>query len=164
MKRVLISIAFFFLLLTLTSCETVNRWRSTTPVELSGPIEVGSEWTEITPPNPLISRSGTNQRIIIFTPLDITGSGGKDKKTLKLKDGTLTKVEAYLYDDNGKSYELFISGYGNTNVSFDNNPPNSREYFHFPNGQYIKLKIRSETPIKVEKIEWRADYQIDNML
>lgn len=163
-KYLFLIIIISFSIIVLCGCGTINRWRSTYPVEVSGTIEVGPKWVEITPPTPLVSRSGTIQVIKIYTEHDVGGDWGKDRKTLKLNDGRNTKIEAYLYGEDEKEYELFINGDARIYISLARNPPNNKQgMIDFPDGKYTKLKIRSELPIKVEKIEWSADYSLDQL-
>lgn len=164
-SRAMLYVGMLFLIFASSGCTTINKWRSRTPVPVSGPIEVGPEWVEITPPNPLISRSGTNQQVELFFEQNfIDDWGGADYKTLKLKDGKMTKLEIFLYDDAGNEYELFINGGGESSVRFTYNSPARKEYENFPNKEYIRLKVRSKTPIKVKRIEWNASYAIDEIL
>ncbi len=162
-RRAVFSLSILLLMFSLSGCTTINKWRSRTPVPVSGPIEVGPEWVEIAPPNPLISREGTRQEILLFTKHDVKGDWGDDLKTLKLKDGRDTRVEAFLYDEKGNEFELFINGDVGEYVALALTPRNADKMVRFPNGQYTKLRIRSEIPIKVEKIEWGADYPTDDI-
>ena len=164
LNRAVFFISVLFSLLVLSGCGTINRWRSTTPAIVSDSIEIGSEWVEIIPPTPLISRSGTDQEILVYTEHDVDSDFGKDMKTLELKDGRTTKIEVYLYGEDGTEYELFINGDGGGAIWFARIPPNNKQgMIYFPNGKYTKLKVRSEIPIKVEKIEWKAGYTLDQL-
>lgn len=134
---------------------------------VSGPIEIGSEWVEVIPPKPLIPY-GLQQSIVI-------GYQDYDKNkysddfvwnVLNLADGRKTRIEAFLFDDKGESYELQISGIGGVRggVWFSRryaekmvDGKKEYEYQYFPKDRtYTKLRIRSEIPLKCEFIEWRG--------
>ena len=82
--------------------------------------------------------------------------------SIKLKDGKIIKLEGILTDDHEKEYKLYpccnnASYYILSNGQLSNSGV-------FPVGKYVKLKLRSEMPLKIEKIEWRGSYSVDNAL
>ncbi len=136
---------------------------------ISGPVEIGPEWLELTAPEPLIPY-GKNQVIVIgFNDYDKNGaSWNEELELLNLSDGRQTRVEAFIYDDRSEEYSLTISGFGGFNgglwlsrkseVNWDNvHNASNPEYSDvgFPQDRrYIKLRIRSEIPLKCDFIAW----------
>jgi hypothetical protein len=134
------------------------------PQEISGPIRIDSEWKEIVPSTPLKSIK-TIQYVSLRMPESVWRNADWDesdpkRQTLKYGDGQRGKIEAILFDDKGESYELQINGKGggfdlgrkvparNPDVAPSNKPV-------FPTDRlYTKLKIRSDIPLNLEKIEW----------
>jgi hypothetical protein len=102
---------------------------------ISGPIEIGSEWVEIIPTNAIkplgFAKSPLNSNILL------------------LKDGRTTQIEAFMFDNEGNSHELQISGFGGGGFQLYR----TNEYFPLDK-TYLKLKIRSQIPLKTEGIEW----------
>ena len=152
-----------FLLFSLTGCTTINKWRSTSPILVSGPISIGPEWVEIIPPKPLISRAGTMQYIEVYTEHNTGGNWGENGKTLKLKNGVSSEIEGILYDEKGNEYELFINSDMKESIGLSHDNPNIKGFENFPEGEYTKLKIRSNIPLQCEKIEWSASYSSDQL-
>ncbi|MDQ6787990.1 MAG: hypothetical protein M3033_14385 [Acidobacteriota bacterium] len=159
---------FILVLLVIFStggCEKIMEKAVTTQgQQISGAIDVGSDWVEITPPAPLKSTASI-QHVSLKMPEAVWRSADwderdKERKTLKYADGRSGRIEAVLYDDKGEGYELYISGKGG---GFDlarklparnlNEPPRTEP--DFPADRlFTKLKIRSEVPLHLEKIEW----------
>jgi len=129
---------------------------------VSGPVEIGRDWVEIFPPQALKPYGNSNWLNIEFVGYKKDNhTDGEDGKVLNLADGRKTKIEAFLYDDKGESYELQIGG-TSSGVTFyrrmsadvvDGKP--ERNVVRFPIDRiYTKLKIKSEIPISCDKIEW----------
>lgn len=87
--------------------------------------------------------------------------GSENDETLILEDGRRTKIEGFLFDDRGESYELHIVGRGGgimlrrkiSDKTTDAEPDYTSR--NFPSDRvFTKLKIRSEIPLKCDKIEW----------
>lgn len=81
---------------------------------ISGPIVIGSDWTEIIPPEPLRPIAEHNLITLGFykeNKGDFTDDIRKGE-ILILADDRKTKIEGFLFDDKGESYELQISGSG----------------------------------------------------
>lgn len=130
---------------------------------ISGPITIGSEWIEIIPPEPL--RPIVNYQWISLgfygeNKGDFTDQNQKDT-ALILQDGRKNRIEAFLFDDKGESYELQIVGRGGGIIlrrKGEVREENGRFYYssvNFPTDRvYTKLKIKSEIPLACDKIEW----------
>lgn len=80
-----------------------------------------------------------------------------------MADGRKTRIEAFLFDDKGESYELQIGGTGGgvtlTRKFVIEIIDGKADYtfLNFPTDRvYVKLKIRSEIPLKFDSIEWRG--------
>lgn len=127
---------------------------------ISGAIEIGTDWVEITPPQPLkpITESAVK---IQYSNSDVHDSFSDDGTELILADGRKTKIEAILYDDKGKDYELGIVGSG-SGIHFGLKPVNEikdgRASYSFPDFPkdkvFVKLRVRSRIPLKCDNIEW----------
>lgn len=80
---------------------------------------------------------------------------------MNLADGRKTRIEAFLYDDQGESYELQIDGVGvgvmfyrkRVPLTSDENSPSPAVPFPIDR-TFIKLRMRSEILLKCNYIEW----------
>lgn len=135
------------------------------PKEVSGAIEIGNEWKEITPPETL--RSTVKIHKFSVQTDDVKGYDTSDKnaQTLEFENGKSGKVEAILYDDKGNEYNLGIVGVGGKNGGFylgKVHEPDKRDLKEpdFPKDRvYKKLKMRSDVTFQVKKIEWLSEVQ-----
>lgn len=139
---------------------------SSQPQIISESIEINSDWKEIVLSVPLESKN-LRQNVSLKMPESIWREAIWDesdpkRQTLKYGDGKSGKIEAILYDNKGETYELQINGKGG---GFDlgrpvkprnpNDPPNNQP--DFPTDRvYTKLRIRSDVPLRLDKIEWRG--------
>lgn len=151
----------------LSGCGAVYRsgFVSAPPQEISGATTIGSEWTEIVPPSALKPYATLQEVVLRFDNYDRKNfTDDLQGEILNLADGRKTKIEAFLVDDKGEGYQLQIMGTGGEGGGFTlsrkmipdvaDGKPNYK-YLNFPTDRtYIKLKIRSEIPIKCDKIEW----------
>lgn len=164
-KNYKIFFIFVMLAVALTGCNMIYKnvpFISIPPQTVSGPVEIGSDWTEIVPPQPLEPLGSTNWISLGF-------SGYKEFKLVKvnkenileLADGRSTKIEALLFDDKGESYDLELNQtsdgpklYKKGEIkNVDGKPDYSAT--KFPGDRvFTRLKIRSEIPLKCDKIEW----------
>lgn len=166
MKKQSKTIFTFFLALlfvfSFNSCEMF--FLSSSPQIISESIEIGTDWKEIVPPAPLKSKT-LHHNVSLKMPESIWRDATWDesdqkRQTLKYGDGKRGKIEAILYDNKGESYELQINGKGG---GFDlgrpvkprnpNEPPSKEPDFP-PDRTYTKLRIRSDVPLRLDKIEW----------
>ncbi len=153
-------------LLTLAAggCNLFDPLVSSQPI--SGAVEVGGEWLEITPPAPLKSVKVRQNVHVEISGLKSWDDGKQkvivpeDGKIVTFADGRRGKIEARLFDDKGDSYELAIYGLsGGINLS-RKRPPRSPDEPptlepDFPRDRvYTKLRVRSDVPFRSEKIEW----------
>jgi hypothetical protein len=115
---------------------------------ISGPIEIGSEWVEIIPTNAIKPLGGQHWVLVKFLGCDFAKSP-LNSNILLLKDGRTTQIEAFMFDNEGNSHELQISGFGGGGFQLYR----TNEYFPLDK-TYLKLKIRSQIPLKTEGIEW----------
>jgi len=155
---VTIAVAYFILALT----------HGYITVDVAGPVEVGPEWVEVRSPKPLkISRR--TQYLALYVsdsheaynePQDRTG------KTFAMRypDGSLVRPEVRLVDESGKEYDLDSAGFlGKTRSSgdLDGGMSFSRSFessldSDFANGTYPVVKLRSNRPIHISRIEWNC--------
>jgi hypothetical protein len=161
-KKILLAISLFVSFFAVSGCQYIYQ-SGFVPIPnqpISGPIEIGPEWIEILPPKPLVSFTST---AIYFRGID-----GDFMKTpvhdltpaIVLKDGRRIKMEAILYDDEGESYELMVSQFGNgigfirqKTVELENGKLVPK-YYAFPHDRsFTKLRVRSDIPIKCDSIE-----------
>lgn len=147
------------LALAANGCGIFEVFQSLTPTyqAISGPVEIGTEWVEITPPAPL--KSVQSQQYVSVT-MKGADTWEQDLKTVKYKDGRKGKIEAFLFDEKGQSYELEIGGIGGGVDLARKLPPRTpdsppRVGPDFPHDRaYTRLRIRSEVAFRSEKIEW----------
>jgi hypothetical protein len=161
-KTVFVSVIFSLFVFSLNGCEM--NFLSSQPQIISEAVEVGTDWKEIVPPTPLRSKTLVHN-VKLIMPDSIWREATWDesdpkRQTLKYGDGKRGKIEAILYDDKGDAYELQINGKGG---GFDlgrpvkprnpNEPPRNEPDFP-ADRNFTKLRIRSEVPLKLDKIEW----------
>lgn len=157
----IISVIFFIVFSTI-SCEMI--FLSSQPQVISESIEIGTDWKEIVPASPLKSKN-LHQSVSLKMPESIWREATWDesdpkRQTLKYGDGKRGKIEAILYDNKGESYELQINAKGG---GFDlgrpvkprnpDEPPRNEPDFPVDT-VFTKLRIRSDVPLRLDKIEW----------
>lgn len=167
-KNYKLAIIFLTLAVAITGCDFYYKNMPFVPIppqKISGAVEIGSDWIEIVPPKPLKPLGYTNWIKLEYKGFkEMKDVKINDQSILELADGRNTKVEGFLYDDKGEEFELELSqssagpelyrkgiskiGDGKTDYSMVN----------FPYDRvYTKLKIRSEIPLKCDKVEWLGD-------
>jgi hypothetical protein len=154
----------FLICLTMVGCkETEHRLLGgeiTQPI--SGPIDIGREWTEIIPPKPLRVISSSNSIVVKAQGLDEVLN---NHQSVKFPDGSTGKIEARLFDDKGNAVDFDYYWWGQTNVvgitkkgtrhPLDGGTPTSNP--HFPYGTtFVKVQIRSDVQLHCDSIEWEG--------
>jgi hypothetical protein len=133
---------------------------------ISDEVEIGSEWVELTPPKPLIPYGKSQSVEIGFLDYDITKSS-RNHSILHLADGRQTRIEAFLYDDQGNSYPLQIGARGGGVNFFPRGEKKSADdpdfylgeysFTSFPTDRtYTKLRMRSEISLKCKYVHWEG--------
>lgn len=135
---------------------------------ISGAVQIGNEWIEIKPPEPLKSVSRIHKVSFRTDAVETFDETDKTNRTMKFKNGQSGQVEAVLFDEHGNGYELSLAGIGGEGNGFylgrflpprnPNEPPSEKPDFPYDK-TYTKLKIRSDVPFQSEKIEWIAEIQ-----
>jgi hypothetical protein len=120
------------------------------PEELAGTTTTASQWLEIVPQSPLrVER----QRQMIALDLDKSIQTEREGSGLVLPDGSIVRPQVQLVSKDGKIYEL------NRPSFFLSNTGEILAYFSradLPNDQsYIKVRIRSDRPVRCNRILWR---------
>ena len=121
---------------------------------IAGATEINSEWLEIKPDPPL-QFIGKTPLVILELEGDYAPDFGARK--LRYPDGTFSAPEMQLIDEQGNVFSLYLlmahhrdrtgssamggAGFGSLDLPRDRS--------------YVKLRIRSEKPMKVSKIIWR---------
>lgn len=171
LRKVNVIDGFFILLfaLFLNSCDFYYRNVPFVPVPpqtVSGPVVIGSEWIEIAPPESLRPLGSTNWIQLGYKGFkEMKDTKIFDQSILEMADGRNTKVEAFLYDEQGSEYELELTQssvgpelYKKGKVKWSGEPNFSQPDYSdvkFPFDRvFTKLKIRSEIPLECDKIEW----------
>jgi hypothetical protein len=118
--------------------------------ELAGPTTTTSQWLEIVPKSPLrVER----QRHMIALDLDKSISTEREGSRLVLPDGSIVRPQVELVGNDGKTYELkvpslFLSNTGEILAYFSGDDlPKDKTY--------IKVRIRSDRPVRCNRIFWR---------
>jgi hypothetical protein len=127
---------------------------------ISGPIDIGREWTEIIPPKPLKAISSFNYIVVKAKSLEPTlGVYG----TVKFPDGSRGKIEARLYDDKGNVVDMDYCVWNNLTdltinkkgTNFEGEQPVPIPNFPY-NTRFVKLQIRSDVQLRCDSIEWQG--------
>lgn len=132
---------------------TVKLYRWYNPYldqELAGPITTTSQWLEITPKAPLKVK---RQRHLIALDLDKSIRTEEEGSGLVLPDNSVVRPQVELVGNDGKTYELNVPSF------FFSNTGEILTYFSehdLPTDQtYIKVRIRSDRPVRCNRIFWR---------
>jgi hypothetical protein len=146
--------------LFICGCEaTINKAIGVVePQIISNSISVGSEWVEITPPQPL----KTLEKYQHYFEINMIGVANyslqsNEKNIVILADGTKITVEAIIIDDQGKSFELAVFSPGsNKQISgfVLRKSPDNGEYGFPADKIYTKLRLKTDTSVTFKKIEW----------
>ncbi len=118
--------------------------------ELAGPTTTTSQWLEIVPESPLrVER----QRHMIALALDKSIRTEPKGSGLLLTDGSIVRPQVELVGTDNKTYQL------NVPSLFLLNTGEILAYFSsedLPNDKtYIKVRIRSDRPVRCNRIFWR---------
>jgi hypothetical protein len=129
---------------------------------ISGPVDIGKEWTEIIPPKPLKAVSSFNYIVVKAKRLEPTlGVYG----SVKFPDGSRGKIEARLYDDNGNAVDMDYCVWNNlTDLTLRKKGTVIREDGErlspipdFPhNTRFVKVQIRSDVQLHFDSVEWQG--------
>lgn len=118
---------------------------------VSGPVSLGSEWTEIAPPEPL--KVAKDEQAI---RLEVAGIADMQlDNTLELSDGRRVVIAGELVDDQGTVYPLALGGVAAMKHAFlyraGDYPPGP----DFPvERTIVKLRLRSDASLDVDEIRW----------
>lgn len=143
----LVPIGFFVISIT----GKLYRWYSPyLDQELAGTTTTGSQWLEIVPKSPLrVER----QRHMIALDLDRSINAEREGSGLVLPDGSIVRPQVELVGQDGTIYELnkpsfFLSNTGEILAYFSGSDLPSDK-------AYIKVRIRSDRPVRCNRIFWR---------
>lgn len=143
----LVAVGFF----TLSITAKLYRWYDPyLDQELAGPTTITSQWLEITPKSPLrVER----QRHMVVLDLDKSIQSEREGSGLVLPDGSIVRPQIELFDKDGETYELnvpslFLSNTGEILAYFSGSDlPKDKTY--------IKVRIRSDSPVRGNRVFWR---------
>ena len=138
-------------LLTIPVALKLYRWYNPyLDQNLIGPVTITSAWIEIEPKSPLrVER----QRHLIALDLDKSIQTEQGGSGLVLPDGSIERPQVELVGKDGRTYQLnvpslFLSNTGETLAYFSGDDlPNDKTY--------IKVRIRSDRPVRCNRIFWR---------
>jgi hypothetical protein len=161
-ERLLVAIGLVGALL---GCERIFNTVVAEPAQsIAGKTNLGPEWSTIQAPRALESKRD-KQQVSIHLASELNGGvafdpDDKTNTSLKLKDGRVIKLEAELIDNKGIAYLMRVGGVGTAIFLVRATPP--RDVSKPPDAgpdfpkdrEYTTLKIKSSSPISVEKIEW----------
>lgn len=136
-----------FVLLTLAACGPKERL-------ISGPLQLGPEWTEIRPDPPLES-SRVRQIVSISIPFGLDVSD----YSLTTTDGKPLKVEVEVIDDRGETWPHSLHMRGAPWVGFgvvtERMPKEIPvPYYLPPDRTYPVVRIRSNPPVAAQGVRW----------
>ncbi len=136
--------------------------------KISDAVQIGNDWTEIRSSETLRSLAQIHKISVRTDVVETFDEKDPTNQTLKFKTGASGKIEAVLYDEQGNEYQLRVTGIGGDSGGFylgreraprkPNEPPDQEP--HFPLDKlYTKLKIRSNVPFEIQKMEWITEIQ-----
>ena len=121
---------------------------------IAGVTAITSEWLEIKP-DPMLKVSGKTPLVILELEGDYTPDFGAKK--LRYPDGMFSAPEAQLIDDRGNVFPLYLLMAHHRNRSSNDLGGAGFGSLDLPGDRsYVKLRIRSEKPMKCSKIIWRG--------
>jgi hypothetical protein len=131
------------------------------PAPVSGPLTLGPEWTEITPPSPLISERSIQELHLTFpTGHDVDLASGKsDLETSRIQfvDGRHVGFDGFLYDDQGDAFPLEVSGLNEGLYLSKKLSVIPAQTPIFPKDRvYPLLRLRTTVPVDVSSITWEC--------
>jgi hypothetical protein len=129
---------------------------------VSGPIDIGREWTELVPPKPLRAVSFSNYLIVAAKGLDETLDTSRFR-SIKFPDGSTGKIEARLYDEKGNAVDFDYYVWSDKNVVTlrkkgtrfpeDGGTPATNPDFPY-NTTFVRVQIRSDVNLHCDSVEW----------
>jgi hypothetical protein len=132
------------------------------PTKVSGPVVLGTEWIEITPPSPLVSEQVIQELHLRFPPgHEVDAASGKSDlatSAVQFVDGKRITFEGTLFDDKGKPFELGIGALDQGLYLSTKGPlPIPSKGPIFPQDRvYPKLRLRTSEPVSVTSIDWEC--------
>lgn len=126
--------------------------------EIGREIEIGKEWTEITPPSPMI----VSRRFQAIT-LKIDGARTNAKVDgIVLPDGSVVNPQVQISDADGNWYDLFGGSYTVRNYNLDDDSSDiGTSSFKARGSQlpadknFIAVRIRSDIPFACRSVGWQ---------
>jgi hypothetical protein len=143
--------------LSMISCRD-SYW-----VQLSGPVTLGNEWTELRPKSPLKADKTFQWLQLYLEPpfkddLDRQGNGPNQGKGILMPDGEALNPEIEIIDENGNAFSLVYGGGSGIQLpNYDVQPPNKLPQ----DRSYKVVRIRSARPIKLKAIYWYCESSKD---
>ena len=128
------------------------RWYDTyLDRELAGPTTTTSEWLEIAPKSQL---KVERQRHMVALELDESIRTENEGSGLVLPDGSVVRPQVELIDEDDETYELNVPS-----LFVSASKGQTLAYFSArdlpKNKSYIKVRIRSDKPVRCKRIFWR---------
>lgn len=122
--------------------------------EISGPMTVSEEWTEISFTKLLSPQRSENE---ISLDLENTYSPSRNEEGLISSDGSIVSPEIQLVDQEGNIFELNkVIGLGPQGFSKGMIDPKTWQDTLPKDRSYKAIRIRSDKPLKVTRIFWRS--------
>ena len=142
------------------SCSLYRMFRPFLDRELSGPTVITSQWTEITPTEPL--RTCREHQEVV---LDISGFEGQQldltNTGLKLPDGSVVLFDVQMIDERMNVFTANGETLSGPLLGFSVHDELTRRESLPKDRAYVKVRIRSNRPIHSSRILWRCYNQSD---
>ena len=133
--------------------------------DISGPLTVSSEWTEIVPDKPLKAERAENAVMFDFAvPLnekDVITGNDVARWGIRFPDGSVTIPEAQLVEQNGNVYPLAVGFFGTKAVGFRMIDPATHLESLPRDKTFRAVRVRCAKSISFAKVYWYSFNQSD---
>jgi hypothetical protein len=123
------------------------------PRHLAEQLEIGSDWIELEPHPPLLVERPVSELVLHHAPsLTLTRGFGTAKNAIYVpKAGEMMLLEIELVDRDGSIELLEAAGISPGRLGMKPGEADLPEHF-----EATKLRLRSNRPLTISKLEWRA--------
>jgi hypothetical protein len=157
MKRTatIAAVAFLIEMIVLGSgCGWSGPQRTPLRQSVAGRVAVGSEWTEVAPPQPIAATSRFH-----FLGLRIANASGwadDRREAIRFSDGKAVRIEIELVEADGNVTKLYPNGFAEL-VEFGKRTENRDrpEEAEFRVGsKFAKVRLRSDKSVDIQELVW----------
>jgi len=122
--------------------------------QISGPMTISSNWTEITPERPIKPTKQFQEIVLDVNPSEGLVRDNLHAERMQLANGEIVKPEIQLIDQYGN---VFVAEVGRYPVPSRYENGISGQISNLPRDRiYTKLRVRSDNPLRLSRIVWHC--------